>query len=108
MFAVTGKIWSVDKFQYNEKTSLQLVIKKKRKEQEISLCFGIYRDAIMQQFSSKELCGGDYVEVKFSVKSKEYNGKYYTNLYVENIVLLRKGSRNNINMFDAMDEDYEL
>jgi hypothetical protein len=108
MFAVTGKIWSVDKFQYNDKTSLQLVIKKKRKEQEISLCFGIYRDAIMQQFSSKELCGGDYVEVKFSVKSKEYNGKYYTNLYVENITMLRKGSRNNINMFDAMDEDYEL
>jgi len=108
MFAVTGKIWSVDKFQYNEKTSLQLVIKKKRKEQEISLCFGIYRDAIMQQFNSKELCGGDYVEVKFSVKSKEYNGKYYTNLYVENITMLRKGSRNNINMFDAMAEDYEL
>ena len=108
MFAVTGKIWSVDKVEYNEKTSLQLVIKKKRKEQEISLCFGIFRDAIMQQFSSRELCGGDYVEVKFSVKSKEYKGKYYTNLYVDNITMLRKGSRNNINMFDATDEDYEL
>jgi hypothetical protein len=108
MFAVTGKIWSIDKVEYNEKTSLQLVIKKKRKEQEISLCFGVYRDAIMQQFSSRELCGGDYVEVKFSVKSREYNGKYYTNLYVDNITMLRKGSRNNINMFDATDEDYEL
>jgi hypothetical protein len=108
MFAVTGKIWSVDKVEYNEKTSLQLVIKKKRKEQEISLCFGIYRDAIMQQFSSRELCGGDYVEVKFSVKSKEYKGKYYTNLYVDNITILRKGSRNNMNMFDVIDEDYEL
>jgi hypothetical protein len=108
MFAVTGKIWSVDKVEYNEKTSLQLVIKKKRKEQEISLCFGIYRDAIMQQFSSRELCGGDYVEVKFSVKSKEYKGKYYTNLYVDNITMLRKGSRNNMNMFDVIDEDYEL
>ena len=108
MFAVTGKIWSVDKIQYNEKTSLQLVIKKKRKEQEVVLCFGVYRDVIMQQFSSKELCGGDYVEVKFSVKSREYNGKYYTNLYVDNITMLRKGSRNNINMFDATDEDYEL
>lgn len=108
MFAVTGKIWSVDKVQYNDKTSLQLVIKKKRKEQEISFCFGIYRDAIKEQFSNRELCGGDYVEVKFSVKSKEYNGKYYTNLYVENIVLLRKGSRNNINMFDSLEEDYEL
>ena len=108
MFAVTGKIWSVDKVEYNEKTSLQLVIKKKRKEQEISLCFGIYRDAIMQQFSSRELCGGDYVEVKFSVKSKEYKGKYYTNLYVDNITMLRKGSRNNMNMFDLIDEDYEL
>ena len=108
MFAVTGKIWSVDKVEYNEKTSLQLVIKKKRKEQEISLCFGIYRDAIMQLFSSRELCGGDYVEVKFSVKSKEYKGKYYTNLYVDNITMLRKGSRNNMNMFDVIDEDYEL
>ena len=108
MFAITGKIWSVDKVEYNEKTSLQLVIKKKRKEQEISLCFGIYRDAIMQQFSSRELCGGDYVEVKFSVKSKEYKGKYYTNLYVDNITMLRKGSRNNMNMFDVIDEDYEL
>jgi hypothetical protein len=108
MFAITGKIWSVDKVQYNDKTSLQLVLKKKRKEQEISLCFGIYRDTIKEQFSNRELCGGDYVEVKFSVKSKEYNGKYYTNLYVENIVLLRRGSRNNINMFEASDEDYEL
>ena len=62
----------------------------------------------MQQFSNREFCGGDYIEVKFSVKSKEYNGKYYTNLYVENIVMLRKGSRNNINMFEATDEDYEL
>ena len=108
MFAITGKIWSLDKVEYNEKTSLQLVIKKKRKEQEISLCFGIFRDSIMQQFSNRELCGGDYIEVKFSVKSKDYKGKYYTNLYVENITLLRRGSRNNINMFDATDEDYEL
>lgn len=108
MFAVTGKIWSVDKMQYNEKTSLQLVIKKKKKDQEVSLCFGIYRDLIMQQFSKKEFCGGDYIEVKFSVKSKEYKGKYYTNLYVENIILLRKGSRNNINMFDSADENYDF
>ena len=108
MFAITGKIWSIDKVQYNDKTSLQLVIKKKRKEQEIALCFGVYREAIIQQFSSREFCGGDYIEVKFSVKSKEYNGKYYTNLSVDNIILLRKGSRNNINMFDTTDEDYEL
>ena len=108
MFAVTGKIWSVDKVEYNEKTSLQLVIKKKRKEQEVNFCFGIYRDAIMQLFNNREFCGGDYVEVKFSIKSREFKGKYYTNLYVDNITMLRKGSRNNINMFDSTDEDYEL
>jgi hypothetical protein len=62
----------------------------------------------MELFNSREFCGGDYVEVKFSIKSREFKGKYYTNLYVDNITMLRKGSRNNINMFDAADEDYEF
>jgi hypothetical protein len=62
----------------------------------------------MELFNNREFCGGDYVEVKFSIKSKEFKGKYYTNLYVDNITMLRKGSRNNINMFDAADEDYEF
>jgi hypothetical protein len=62
----------------------------------------------MELFNNREFCGGDYVEVKFSIKSREFKGKYYTNLYVDNITMLRKGSRNNINMFDAADEDYEF
>jgi hypothetical protein len=106
MFAVTGKIWSIDKVEYDNRSHLRLVVKKKRHEKEISLCFLIFKEAIIEQCNNGVFAGGDYIEIKFYIKSSEFKDKYYNNLFVDKITLLKRSkSHSTLNMFDKLKTD---
>ena len=107
MFAVTGKIWSIDKVQNENRSFLRLLLKKKKHDKELTLCFLIFKEQIIEQYRNRYVSGGDSVEIKFYIKTSEYGGKYYTNLFVEKITVLRKAKNNmTINMFDNADKDF--
>ena len=106
MFAVTGKIWSIDKVEYDNRSHLRLVVKKKRHDKEISLCFLIFKESIIEQCNNGAFVGGDYIETKFYIKSSEFKDKYYNSLFVDKITLLKKSkSHSTINMFDKLKND---
>ena len=100
MFAVTGKIWSIDKVNYDNRGYLRMVLKKKRHDKEISLCFLIFKEEVIRQFNEGLFGGGDYIEAKFYIKANEYKDKYYNSLFVDKITLLKRAkSYSTLNMF---------
>jgi hypothetical protein len=101
MFAVTGKIWSVDKIEFNDKNFLRMVVKKKRNDKEIMLCFLIFKEDVMKQYKEGYFGMGDYVETKFYIKANQQKDRYYNNLFVEKISVLRKKKSKSLNMFDS-------
>jgi hypothetical protein len=106
MFAVTGKIWSIDKVDFDNRKYLRMVLKKKRHDKEISLCFLVFKEAIIEQCNQGLFVGGDYVETKFYIKANEYKDRYYNNLFVDKITLLKRSkSHSTLNMFSKLDTD---
>jgi hypothetical protein len=107
MLAVIGKIWSIDKVQKNDRTFLRMLIKKKKHHKEIPLWFLICKDEIIELYQNKYFSIGDNIEIKFYIKTSEYADKYYTNLFVEKITLLKEAKNNmKINMFDNEEKDF--
>lgn len=106
MFAVTGKIWSIDKVDFDNRKYLRMVLKKKRHDKEISLCFLIFKEDVIRQCNERLFVGGDYVEAKFYIKANEYKDRYYNNLFIDKITLLKRSkSISTLNMFDKMQTD---
>jgi hypothetical protein len=103
MFAVTGKIYSIDKVEFNNKSYLRMVIKKKKNDKEIVMCFLIFKDAVIDQYKKRLYGMGDYVETKFFIKANEHKDRYYNNLFVDKITILRKAKKNTMNMFEQTD-----
>lgn len=106
MFAVTGKIWSIDKIDFDGRKYLRMVLKKKRHDKEISMCFLIFKESIIQQHNEGYFIGGDYVEAKFYIKANEFKDRYYNNLFVDKITLLKRAKSNaTMNMFEKVKTD---
>lgn len=106
MFAVTGKVWSVDKVSFEDKNYLRLVIHKKHKDKKIALCFLIFKESIIADYQKKVFSNADSIEVKFYIKANEYKDRYYNNLFVNKITLLRKAKDSStLNMFSSFNED---
>lgn len=106
MFAVTGKIWSIDSVNFQNKHYLRMVIHKKRKDKNIAMCFLIFKEPIIEDYEKKMFASADYVEIKFYIKANEYKDRYYNNLFVDKITLLRKAKNSStLNMFTKTNED---
>ncbi len=73
-------------------TMAQVVLQVKKDESYNTIAFTAYQDAILL-IKHLLLEKGDYVKVAFSVKSKKYETKYYTNAIVEKISLIAKKSQ---------------
>ena len=70
-------------------TVAQLVLQTKKDDTYHTIAFTAYHDIIVL-IKHLMLDKGDYVKVTFSVKSKKYESKYYTNAIVEKINLIAK------------------
>ena len=106
MFAVTGKIWSIDKVDFDNRKYLRMVLKKKRHDKEISLCFLIFKEEVIRQCNEGLFLGGDYIEAKFYIKANEYKDRYYNNLFVDKITLLKRSkAHSTLNMFEKIKTD---
>jgi len=106
MFAVTGKIWSIDSVKFQEKHYLRMVIHKKRKDKVVSMCFLIFKEPIIEDYNKRMFGNADYIEIKFYIKANEYKDRYYNNLFVDKITLLRRSKNaSTLNMFNRTDEN---
>lgn len=73
-------------------TVVQVVLQSKKDDAYCTTAFTAYHDIIVL-LKHLMLEKGDYVKVTFSVKSKKYENKYYTNAIVEKISLIAKKSQ---------------
>lgn len=105
MFAVTGKIWSIDKVEFENKTYYRMVIKKKRHERELSMCFLIFKELVIKQYKDRYFTSGDTVETKFYIKANEFKDRFYNNLFVDKITVLKKSKSKTLNMFERQKDN---
>lgn len=73
-------------------TVAQVVLQSKKDDTYYTTAFTAYHDVIVL-IKQLALEKGDYVKVTFSVKSKKYENKYYTNAIVEKISVVAKKSQ---------------
>ena len=79
MLALTGTISRIKKVDGVDKVFFDLVLVQKKRNTHIS--FLVFEEDLKNKLESNELNVNDYVEVVFYVKAKEFNDKYYNNLY---------------------------
>lgn len=73
-------------------TVAQVILQSKKDDTYYTTAFTAYQDIILL-LKHLMLDKGDYVKVTFSVKSRKYENKYYTNAIVEKISLISKKSQ---------------
>ena len=73
-------------------TVAQVILQSKKDDTYNTTAYTAYHDIIVL-LKHLMLDKGDYVKVTFSVKSKRYENKYYTNAIIEKISLISKKSQ---------------
>jgi hypothetical protein len=107
MFAVTGKIWSIDKVEFQNKTYYQMVVKKKRHDRELSMCFLIFKEEVIKQYKDRYFDSGDTVQIKFYIKANQFKDRWYNNLFVDKMSVLKKNKNRTLNMFEKNNDSLE-
>jgi hypothetical protein len=79
MLALTGTIKRIKKVEGTDKNFYDVVLVQKKRNTHIS--FLAFEEEVIKKLELHELNVEDYVEVVFYVKAKEFNDKYYNNLY---------------------------
>jgi hypothetical protein len=87
MLALTGTIKRIKKVEGTDKNFYDVVLVQKKRNTHIS--FLVFEEDVIKQIELHELKVDDYVEVVFYVKAKEFNDKYYNNLYAIKIYHLK-------------------
>ena len=87
---ITGRIFDI--VHISDKVA-QIVLKKKDKDKFILVAisvFGFWRDKAINELKLKNK---DKIKANIYMKSKLYNGKYYTDVYFREIYILEKATQ---------------
>ena len=79
---------------------------KKRNDKTIVISLLIFNEKIISQYFNRYFSSGDNVQINFYINAKPYQDKFYNNLFVEKLVVIKKGKSNSMNMFDQRNSDF--
>lgn len=91
MFAIAGKIKSIELSKTKEGSDFaKLVLCKKKKEGgEYVVFFFVFKKDVVEDILSQNIKVGDYVEITFYIKGREDGSKITNNLYADKIAVLK-------------------
>jgi len=101
MFALTGKLFDWSTKEVGNRIIVTVVLTKKHKDKDSFYAFSTFSERIKELLEQRLVGSGDSVEIKFFVKSREYNGRWYTDMYADEMMLLKKGKSASMNMFEG-------
>jgi hypothetical protein len=101
MFAISGKIYDWQAKDVKGKTLVSITLYKKRKDKDYKYNFVTFSEKITDRLKERVLTNGDTVEIKFFIKCREYNERWYTDLYADEVLLIKKGKQFSHNIFQS-------
>jgi len=101
MFAISGKLYDWQTKDVKGKTLLSITLYKKKKDKDTKYSFCSFSEKITDLLTKRVITNGDSVEIKFYIKCREYNDRWYTDLYADEIFLIKKGRQYSVNIFEG-------
>jgi hypothetical protein len=106
MYAASVKIWSIEEILNQNNSGLRLIVKGKKNMREFTLSLVAFKKDILDKYKNRYFGCGDTVKIDFFINAKEFQDKYYNNLFVENLVVKKRSSRNNYDIFGFGNNDF--
>lgn len=66
---------------------------------EFTMSLVSFKKDILQKYRDRYFGSGDTVKIQFHINAKEYQSKYYNNLFVENLEVKKKGVKSSLDIF---------
>jgi len=70
------------------------------------MCFLIFKEEVIKQYRDSYFGSADTVQIKFYIKANQFKDRWYNNLFVDKVTVLKKKNKT-LNMFEKQNDSLD-